>query len=249
MAFAFATVVVLALLAPVGLYAVIQLASRAPAASDEPEAQAEDGAPAEPVAPALKTNPALKPTPRLTPKTGRRPARGAADPPPVVEVVQLPQPDRIEPPPEPVALADGELYLRELKPVEMRILTSHGMDFDRDFEVAGESYTNGLTTAVRLSKMSHVVYDLPEPYARLHGAVAVADNKIHQSKSPIVFQILLDGNEAWRSQPLQWSGQWEAFDVDLSGAEEMRLVIVAGGSVDGAHAVWLDPKLVRATAE
>ena len=61
----------------------------------------------------------------------------------------------------------------------------------------------------------------------------------------LTFVILADGTELWRSEPLQESGEWAAFDVDLTGARELKLLIESGRQVDGAHAAWLDPILAE----
>jgi hypothetical protein len=153
-----------------------------------------------------------------------------------------------EPPPTPAPPTDGERYLRELAPTDVDTIddkTNHAID--RAFTVGKVQFEHGvyLHPPARNSS-AEASYPLEEGYQRLRGAVGIRDDVFFpRAKSPLTFRLLGDGNELWRSRaPLQAAGEWEPFDVDLTGVRRLTLQVDCPGDHTGAHAAWLDPILV-----
>lgn len=153
-----------------------------------------------------------------------------------------------DPPPAPTPPTGQEQYLRDLPSSNVKALADQAHPIDRSFAVAQVDFQHGVflhPPTVRSSAQAS--YALDGGYARLSGAVGVADHKFRRSMSPLTFKILADGKELWSSQTqLQKCGQWEAFDVDVAGVKELTLLVDCPRLHTGAHGVWLDPKLTRA---
>jgi|GEM_PF-2523416 len=94
---------------------------------------------------------------------------------------------------------------------------------------------------------ARVVYRLHKQFGQFQATVALADTAAQAPlAAPVVFRLLGDGTELFRSQPFEKAGEIQKFVVDLSGVDKLELTVTAGGSNLGAHAVWLEPKLSRA---
>ncbi len=65
------------------------------------------------------------------------------------------------------------------------------------------------------------------------------------SDQPILFRIVGDGKELWKSRPIQKVKDSEKFSVDVSGVKQLELYADCP-STWGAHSVWLDPQLFAA---
>jgi hypothetical protein len=215
-------VAIVFVLAPLGVYAVIRLASSASPAITEPkEPAAENATPAEPD------------------------SRAAADKPAKSQAAE--KADPTGPPPAPAPPTDGEQYLRELVATDVNMLD----DIDRKFTVRKVPFEHGVYLHPPTSKSSgEASYRLEGGYKRLRGAVGIRDDRVfRRSMSPLTFRLLGDGKELWRSRAaLQTAGEWEAFDVDLTGVDQLTLKVDCPGFHTGAHAAWLDPILVRAAS-
>ncbi|MEQ8787940.1 MAG: NPCBM/NEW2 domain-containing protein [Pirellulaceae bacterium] len=220
------------LLAPVGVYAVIQMASNAPSTPDESETPAaEDGAPAK-SADRPETEPA--PTDPAPPK----PASAKPAPP-------TPAPSA------PAPLNDDEQYLRHLAAAAVNtIADKRNHPIDRGFSVGKVAFEHGVYLHPPTANSSaEASYELKGQYKQLRGAVGMIDKNIFgRSMTPLTYKLLGDGKELWRSQPLQTVGQWESFDVDLTGVERLTLKVDCAGDHTGAGGAWLDPILVRAAS-
>lgn len=183
-------------------------------------------------------NPTNRPKRPFTPKTPAGPKRRTRTAP-----LALPD-EPLDPPPAPPSLKKGERYLRDLKPSQVR--THPIIKYDRTFSLGGVKYEHGLSLTLNFRPpKSFATYELENAYARLRGAAGVADNRIHGAKSPLTLRVLADDVEVWHSKPMQHSGEWDSFDVDLTGISRLKLELEAAGNIDGGHGVWLDPVLVE----
>jgi hypothetical protein len=89
---------------------------------------------------------------------------------------------------------------------------------------------------------SRVVFRLAGRYRRFQGAAAIED-AARRCATPLVFRVLGDGQELWRSEPLQEVGGRQDFDVEVAGVDELTLVTECPGSNEGAFAIWVEPRL------
>jgi hypothetical protein len=93
---------------------------------------------------------------------------------------------------------------------------------------------------------SRVRYQLGKKFSRLTADVAINDTAKNKTGSPLVFRVICDGKSAWKSHPVQVTGESQPCDVDLTNVEILELAVDAEGSVVCAHAVWVEPRLTRA---
>ena len=96
--------------------------------------------------------------------------------------------------------------------------------------------------------VSSIVYAVPQGAKRLIGKVGVfspahSAGTSLQPESPQIFEILVDGQTAWKSPPLQKRDEMADFDVILSGAAEVELRTTSK-TVMCAWSAWLNPEVV-----
>jgi hypothetical protein len=96
--------------------------------------------------------------------------------------------------------------------------------------------------------VSSIVYAVPQGAKRLIGKAGVfspanATDQSQQPESPQVFEILVDGQTAWKSPPLRKRDETADFDVVLSGATEVELRTTSK-TVMCAWSAWLNPEIV-----
>jgi hypothetical protein len=89
---------------------------------------------------------------------------------------------------------------------------------------------------------ANVKYDLKGSYNTLSGAVGFDDSSIGRTMGSLVFRVVGDGKELWRSQPLRPT-QSESFKVRVSRLRELTLEVHAIDTNMWGHAVWIDPAL------
>ena len=62
--------------------------------------------------------------------------------------------------------------------------------------------------------------------------------------SPVMFRVLGDGRELWKSAPLQKQGKSTPLSVDVRGVRELRLETSCGDQDGRCHATWFLPRLL-----
>lgn len=146
--------------------------------------------------------------------------------------------------------------LSALPPESVRVgLGTLGLGGKLGYDAGGESlvFVGGDFTPDAISMhpaanaASRMVYRLHKQFGQFQATVALADTAAQAPlAAPVVFRLLGDGTELFRSQPFEKAGEIQKFVVDLSGVDKLELTVTVGGSNLGAHAVWLEPKLSRA---
>jgi beta-galactosidase len=103
----------------------------------------------------------------------------------------------------------------------------------RSLKIAGEKYNSGLGTHAP----SEMVFKLDPAIKQFTANVGVDDAA--DAPGSVIFKVILDGNEVFRSGLLTLGQQAERIAVATSGASELRLVVTDGGNgVQGDHANW-----------
>jgi formylglycine-generating enzyme required for sulfatase activity/tRNA A-37 threonylcarbamoyl transferase component Bud32 len=96
---------------------------------------------------------------------------------------------------------------------------------------------------------SRICYDIPVGYKFLVAAVAINDSvfPIHPPESPLVFKVIDQREKVlWASPPFRGPmGRIIDCRVDLTGVRQLCLTVEAEAGNGWAHAVWVDPRLVR----
>lgn len=119
------------------------------------------------------------------------------------------------------------------------------MQYDRSIEgnpltLGGQTFATGIGT----HSTSELVYDLKGLYSDFEAKVGVDDET--GSNGSVAFEIYLDGQLAYDSGALLGSDSPHAIAVDVSGAQQMRLVTTDGGdNINFDHADWAVPVLIQ----
>jgi hypothetical protein len=66
-----------------------------------------------------------------------------------------------------------------------------------------------------------------------------------RSEAPIVFRVFGDGKELWQSGPVVTQADGKKCEVSVAGVNELKIAVTCGFPPKGAHAVWVDPRVVR----
>lgn len=115
-----------------------------------------------------------------------------------------------------------------------RSVSGHGL------RVGGEGFARGLGSHANAT----VRYRLYGAFTELTGKVGMDDGSGAPKPVAATFEIRVDGKQRWRSELVQSGEKARPFAVDVTGAEELELRVVAGeGGIDHAHADWLDVEL------
>lgn len=140
------------------------------------------------------------------------------------------------------------VYIDDLKEGEFScypILGKRGVDHTGTQIIwRGSSPDHALMLHPHGEKGGHVVYNIEGAFAAFEGTAAITDNPGYQPDSPLTFRILGDGNVLWTSRPQTKKGDGEAFQVSIHGVKELRLEVQCPGRNFGAHAFWLEPRLL-----
>jgi hypothetical protein len=156
-------------------------------------------------------------------------------------------------PPAPEPVKDG-VYLSDLTPESSWVgyprlgtngdLGYGGSDGDNRIRSNWVWYRKGISPHPGpRNKPSTVVYRLDGKY-RSFSTVAALNDDAPRTMTPLLFSVLVDGREKWKSPPLQEKGGTARCDIDVRGARRLELRISIADS-RFAHAVWLDPVLRR----
>jgi len=147
------------------------------------------------------------------------------------------------------ARSGSVVYLSERKPAEVRYVSYVGptRDYRLDrtvdghlFQLAGQTYDRGIGTESR----TLMAYGI-EPGDRRFQALVGVDERAGPLGS-VVFRVLLDGVERFKTPPLTDRDAPRSIDVDLSGGKFLFLVTEFGdrGNVRDL-ADWVEARLIR----
>ena len=92
---------------------------------------------------------------------------------------------------------------------------------------------------------AYISFKVDGGFRRLVGEVALADGDGRAAATPITFRVVGDGKTLWTSRPVTKPKSLEKLKVRLIGVETLRLEIECPGSFMRAHAIWVEPQLIR----
>jgi hypothetical protein len=140
-------------------------------------------------------------------------------------------------------------YLSDMTPAGYRhtpyLNVSYDYQLDRSvlgnpLSLRGQTFRKGLG----LHSRSELTYELDGRHHRFEAVVGVDDETAGQGS--VVFRLLLDGQQAWESQPLTGRSAAVPVRVNLGSAKRLALVVDFADKGDVQdHADWLDARLVR----
>jgi endo-alpha-N-acetylgalactosaminidase len=111
-------------------------------------------------------------------------------------------------------------------------------------KVNGEIARKGLGVHPPDNGATRVAYALGGKAVTLAGAAALNDYAA-EALSPVVFTIVGDGRELWRSGAVNRATGPARFRVDVTGVKVLELRALQAGSHLHAHAVWIDPVIEK----
>lgn len=114
---------------------------------------------------------------------------------------------------------------------------------ERPVVVRGEPSPYGLFLHPNTNDSSHAAFRLGKRYRRFHGAAAISDSAWNRTATALVFRVVGDGRELWKSPPMKESGSSQAFDLDIAGVDKLELFADCPGDYGHAHAAWVEPQL------
>jgi serine/threonine protein kinase len=157
--------------------------------------------------------------------------------------------------PDPVVPAPGEPpvpvvdYLRDLPILDERPFPPPGAprppNVDGTVRYGGAAYPHGLFMhgAPPFGPPAYVRYALGKRYSRFTTEVAMNDTA--NKWSGLQFYVLCDGAERWHSRKISPGDPKELCDIDVRAVNVLTLEVHTIGPHQGAHGVWLDPRLTK----
>jgi serine/threonine protein kinase/S1-C subfamily serine protease/peroxiredoxin len=115
---------------------------------------------------------------------------------------------------------------------------------DRMVKVNGAESPFGFSMHPPAKGSSRVAFRLDGQYQKVQGGVGIND-AVDDARTPLVFRILGDGKELWKSGPIKSAHDETQFDVAVSGVSELTLVVECPGDNAWAMASWIEPRLVE----
>lgn len=97
---------------------------------------------------------------------------------------------------------------------------------------------------------STIVYDLTDKNSDYFTSFVGVDRQIHGSVGSVNFEVYVDGEKKFESGVMNSRDPQKFIEIDINGAEELKLVVTDGGNGIGSdHATWGDAKLHYANLE
>lgn len=110
---------------------------------------------------------------------------------------------------------------------------------DQPLVVMGTNYSSGFGVHAK----SLIRYELKKPYSRFTAFAALPDY-LKTEGGTVIFRVLVDNVEKWRSSIIKPEVEPEHVDVSLSRAKTLELIAEdAGDDINNDHALWLEPRL------
>src|SRR5205085_176548 len=114
----------------------------------------------------------------------------------------------------------------------------------RAIEVNGFKFPMGMGMHPPDSGEALVKYEIGGSWKTLVAQVAINDLQEPFAGS-VTFVVLGDGEVLWKSPSIESRGVVAACQVNVKGVKILQLKTQASGRAHGAHAVWLDPRLLK----
>lgn len=97
---------------------------------------------------------------------------------------------------------------------------------------------------------STIVYDLSDKNMDYFTSFVGVDRQMYNSIGTVTFEVYVDGEKKFDSGLMNAKDVQKFIEVDINGANELKLVVTDGGNGNGSdHATWGDAKLHFANAD
>jgi WD40 repeat protein len=115
---------------------------------------------------------------------------------------------------------------------------------DRRIIVKGVLAKKGLSMHATARGFSFARYQLDGKYTSFHSVAAANDSVRVSSRgmaaTPMIFSVVGDGRELWKSRPIQRPGESQPCTVNVTGVRQLEVRVYCDEQ-GVAHAVWVDP--------
>jgi NPCBM/NEW2 domain len=115
---------------------------------------------------------------------------------------------------------------------------------DSAIAIGAKKYPKGLGMHPTLNRTVRVRYALGKQAAKFVAAVALNE---YPTPAPgkVTFEVLGDNKVLWTSKPIQARGDVQECKVNVSTVSILELRVTVSGTEWNAHAVWLDPRVLK----
>ena len=146
---------------------------------------------------------------------------------------------------------DNAVFLSDLP--EMNARVQDGCKFGKNGNMGfsgnriasrGVLSSKGLGMHPPPNNAAQVSYRLDKQFRTFKATVALNDTS-GGSYSPLRFVVLGDGRKLWESNPVQKRGDDQECTVNVKGIDTIELLVTCSGGSGGAHAVWIEPRLLK----
>jgi hypothetical protein len=93
-------------------------------------------------------------------------------------------------------------------------------------------------------KPASLSYSLGKAYQVFQAEVTFNDGPV-RSETPCTFFVYGDGRLLWKSTPVSSQADAQQCQVSVEDVDILRIVVICPGSPRGAHAVWVDPRVIK----
>jgi hypothetical protein len=146
----------------------------------------------------------------------------------------------------------ARVYLSQMTPAEVRNWLDRpphlrGGEKFAGVEVEGKRSPNGLfmhPPPPELGETTRLGYLLGKQYRTFQARVSLNDGP-HEAETPVTFLVHGDGRLLWRSQAVRSRSEAQTCSVSVQGVDVLILEVECPGDPRGAHAVWIEPHVVR----
>ena len=121
---------------------------------------------------------------------------------------------------------------------------NYGGEVGKPIEVNGFKYPNSLGLHPLSSDEATVRYKLNSPYKTFVAGVGINDSQ-QEFKDTVIFLVIGDGEVLWKSPPVKSRHVVIPCEVNVKGVKTLELKCRCPDSFYSAHAVWLDPHLLK----
>ena len=119
---------------------------------------------------------------------------------------------------------------------------SHGYG-SAEISVKGVKASHSLSLHPKRMGSAHVKYNLRQQYTQFAADAAISDAAPNPSESPLIFRVIADGKELWKSKPIHAKGTSERCSVAIRGVKELTLIVDCPNGNAWAFAVWINPSV------
>jgi hypothetical protein len=145
----------------------------------------------------------------------------------------------------------SEVYLSDMKEFDVQMgpwkFGKNGVlgdPKDTAIAVGGKKFPKGLCMHPTVGRVVRVRYALDKQAAKFVAAVALNE---YPTPCPgkVTFEVLGDNKVLWTCKPIQARGDIQECKVDVSKVAILELRVTVTGTEWNAHAVWLEPRLLK----